>query len=278
MKKLLIGFLIITGLFSCDLEKEIQYDPVYDGGKIIIHGFISQNEGVRVIVRKSVPVNRTTENDIISGAQVFLFGDGKFNFNLAEVEPGYFVSPPESKLANGVAYMIRVVTDKNGIAESSTQLLIPEVILDSLIYEKSTHLTKSGKLKYYFKDPLVSANFYSFSYKEFDHNDLIGTFPYNNEFIMPYTSDISFNGTLWSEDMFYSPPSHRDTITITGRLYNISPEYMKFLESMDDYEYTRGDPFFDHTSPVFSNIKNGYGIFGSYTFSEKSLTYIITEK
>ena len=133
-------------------------------------------------------------------------------------------------------------------------------------------------MKYYFKDPLASVNFYSFSYKEFDHNDLIGTFPYNNEFIMPYTSDISFNGTLWSEDMFYSPPSHRDTITITGRLYNISPEYMKFLESMDDYEYTRGDPFFDHTSPVFSNIKNGYGIFGSYTFSEKSLTYIITEK
>ncbi len=278
MKILLIDFLIITGLFSCDLEKEIEYDPVYDGGKIIIHGFISQNEGVRVIVRKSVPVNRTTENDIISDAQVLLFGDGTFNLNLTEVEPGYFVSPPESKLATGVAYMIRVVTDKNGEAESSTQLLLPEVILDSLIYEKSTQLTKSGKLKYYFKDPLASVNFYSFSYKEFDHNDLIGTFPYNNEFIMPYISDIAFNGTLWSEDMFYYPPSNRDTITITGRLYNISPEYMKFLESMDDYEYTRGDPFFDHTSPVFSNIKNGYGIFGSYTFSEKSLTYIITEK
>ena len=278
MKRLLVYILAIAGLISCDLEKELAFDPVYDGGKIIIHGFISPNEGARVLIRKSVPVNRATEDDIIPGAQVLLYGDDEFKFSLNEVEPGYFISPPDSLLSEGVAYMLRVVTEELGVAESNIQYILPEVILDSIVYVKNIPPAQAGRLKYYLNDPERIVNNYTISYREFSHDILIGSYPYSQEFIMPYFNDNEFNGRLYIRDINYYTPFDYDTVRVIGRLYNISAEYMKFLESLDDYQYTWGDPFFDHTTPVYSNIKNGYGIFGSYTYSEKSVTYIKTIK
>jgi len=278
MKRLLVYILAIAGLISCDLEKEIAFDPVYDGGKIIIHGFISPNEGVRMLLRKSVPVNRATEDDIITGAQVLLYGDNEFKFSLNEVEPGYFISPSDSILSEGVAYMVRVITEDLGVAESNIQYILPEVILDSIVYVKNIPPAQAGRLKYYLNDPEGIVNNYTISYKEFSRDILIGSYPYSQEFIMPYFNDNEFNGRLYIRDINYYTPFDYDTVRVIGRLYNISAEYMKFLESLDDYQYTWGDPFFDYTTPVYSNIKNGYGIFGSYTYSEKSTTYIKTIK
>ena len=267
--------MILIGMVSCELIKEIEFDPKYDGGKIIIHGFISPNDGVRVQINKSVPVNDTKMDDYIPDVQVVLYGNDIPIYNLIEADSGFFMSPQDSSLHEGVAYKIKVTTKDLGVAESGIQYILPEVIIDSLIYKKDTVTWKGERLLFYLNDPEESGNYYSIGYSAFYKDSLIESSFKAEAFVLRTFNDIQFNGEkIWEEISFYSSFYKYDTVQITGRLYNISGDFNHFLESLSEYEYTKETPFFDYTYPVYSNIKNGFGIFGSYSFSEKSLTRI----
>lgn len=275
MKQLVLYFVVILLLTSCELVKQIEFEPDYDGGKIIAHGFISKNSGVQVQISKSVPSNDTHQSSYIPDVQVTLYADNFPVSNLYETDSCFFISPDSIILKEGVAYKIIITTKDYGTAESGEQYILPSIDIDSLIYRKDTINWKGEKLLYSFYDPENNANYYSFYYDAFHDVDLIRSSKPDDSFILSYFDDRLFNGQkTWREESFYSTFYKFDTVLIVGRLFNISKEFKTFLESLNEYEYTKEDPFFEYTSPVYSNIKNGYGIFGSYTFSEKKITHI----
>lgn len=263
------------------MVKEIDFPSKFDGGKIVIHGYISPNDGVLIQVSKSVPVLETSSSDQIPGAQVFIYGDGIELARLVEIDSGLYSLPDKEILEQGIAYNIKVKTSLYGEAVTGPQYILPEIQIDTLEYLKDTITWHGEKLLYTFKDSAGVANFYSFHFEAFYHDSLI--LSYNPFKILEFASfnDINFPGKNTQEEYsFHSNFYHfqYDTVKIVGRLYNISPEFNTFIESLDEYDYTKESPFFDYTFPVFSNILNGYGFFGSYSFSEKKIDVLIKPK
>ncbi len=88
-------------------------------------------------------------------------------------------------------------------------------------------------------------------------------------------SDRSLDGSTLS--MNFYPPSQSsfwqypipetDTISIRLRLRTVDPDLGKFYESLDDQEWTEGDPSVEPVR-IWSNIEGGLGIFGSLGISE----------
>lgn len=183
MKKLIIVTILISCLASCELVREVDFNPYYDGGKIIIHGFISQNDGVQVQVNKTVPVNNTEIADYLPDAQIILFADNIPQFNLIQADSGFFVSPDNTDLFEDVAYKIKVITKDYGVAESGIQYILPGISIDSLTYKKDTITWKGEKLLYYFNDPYKTSNYYSFYYTAFHQNSIISSSKPTNDFI-----------------------------------------------------------------------------------------------
>jgi len=276
MNKLKISIILMTlSLTSCELIDEINFDPYYDGGKINVHGLISYNEGIKVQVTKTVPVNDTGNDDFIPGAKVILYANNIPICDLIESDSSYFISPDSLSLEEGVAYKIKVVTQNNGEAESGVQYLMPQVEIDSLICKKDTITWRGEKILYMFSDPAGVNNSYSFYYYILHDDSMIYSSKTERYFNLNYFDDGLFRGDkVWKDEGFTSYFIKYDTIQIVGRLFNISEELKRFLESLDEYEYTRENPFFDYTTPVYTNIRNGYGIFGSYSFHERQITYI----
>ncbi len=53
-------------------------------------------------------------------------------------------------------------------------------------------------------------------------------------------------------------------------LYNLSPELFYFLESLSVQEFSLQDELEDPTM-VYSNIVDGFGVFGAYSKKSKSI-------
>ena len=218
MKPLLI-IIIISLMTSCELVKQIEFEPDYDGGKIIAHGFISKNDGVQVQISKSVPSNDTHQSSYIPDVHVTLYADNFPVCSLVETDSCFFTSPGSMILKEGVAYKIIIVTNDFGTAESGEQYILPYIDIDSLIYIKDTVNWKGEKLLYSFFDPVNSANYYSFYYDAFHADDLISSSKPDDSFILSYFDDRLFNGQkTWREESFYSTFYKFDTVLIVGRL------------------------------------------------------------
>jgi hypothetical protein len=55
-------------------------------------------------------------------------------------------------------------------------------------------------------------------------------------------------------------------------LYHLSPHLVQYIFSREENFFSEDDPFSEYPIPVFSNIRKGYGFFGSYATD----TYIIS--
>jgi hypothetical protein len=53
--------------------------------------------------------------------------------------------------------------------------------------------------------------------------------------------------------------------------YHLDPAAFFYFKSLQDYEYTRGQIMNDPTI-IYSNIQNGYGVFGAYATDTLTIT------
>lgn len=260
-------------LNSCELEKELDFKGnVAFTPAIVIHGFISPNDGVRVAISKSAPINDINYDTSISDATVILIENGVYKFDLIETEPGFFISPEGFVPDENLGYQVKVSAQGLKDVTSSVQYLMEPVDVDSLFIIRDTATFRGNQLFFRFKDPGEVQNFYHF--KQAVSDVPLYDYLYSEELSHIYGSieDKDFNGLTAKYNMRADYDlSHPNDSILTLFLFNLSPDFNSFLQSMSEYDYTNRDPYFSVTTTIFSNIKGGYGFFASYTYTVKHL-------
>ncbi len=268
----IIYFLILIVTLSCDQDQEIDFK--YNSLKspqLVLHGFISPNTGVQVNLDRTIDMN-SNKKLFIEDATVSLYKDGAYFTDLIEKDTGFYVFEDVSLLDQNSSYQIYASAPGFEQVYSSDQYILPEVIIDSLALVKDTIENSGYSLRFYFNDDQNRIEYYKVIYNKFTQPvDSLVLWP-DGSFILTSSKAKTQSCCRIVESIeYYSRYKDPDTVYVTGYLINISEDFHRFTESLDDYYYTREDIFFPVTSPVYSNINGGYGIFGSYTSSSKIL-------
>jgi hypothetical protein len=89
-------------------------------------------------------------------------------------------------------------------------------------------------------------------------------------------SDMNFNGTNKTL-LFYAESGSLDPQTTPGglrratvELLHINKDYYKYIKSLNSYENASGNPFAEPVN-LYSNVKNGYGLFTTYAMTVDSI-------
>lgn len=266
MKKNITLFLLLALIMlSCELSKEIDYSTVYEGDRLIVHGFISPQNGARVILKKSVAPNNVLSDDKVQNATVVLYEDEMAIQQLQKIDDYHYETEADFIPKNGKKYSVKVEAQNFSITSSNSQPVFAPVSIDSLkiIIEENT----------YYENLVVwftNRNFFGETYyiKMYYYLDgIIDSSYVDHELFNPYglLKNI-IEGTNSVEFQLYD---EYDSLKV--ELYTLSPDLASFLESSQNYDSSKEDPFFEQTYPVFSNIFNGYGVFASYSFSSKTI-------
>lgn len=86
-------------------------------------------------------------------------------------------------------------------------------------------------------------------------------------------SDATFNGGQCIFDAStYNPAQSTDSTIVVVSLMSLSEDYFKYKLSLEKYQETAGDPFAQPVQ-VYSNVENGFGIFGGYSVYRDSLFF-----
>lgn len=258
---------------SCELEKELEFKGYGEfSPAIVVHGFISPNNGVEVAIRKTQEVDKVNSYPYLDDAGIVLFEDGLPLFHLTEIDSGFFVSPYGFTPSTGKGYHIEASAPGFEKASSATQFILPEIPVDSLVLINDSISHQGHFLRFRFNDPPDINNYYHVNYMSSESPEPVYNAAEKASFILGSFDDVEFDGdSTWQTVQYYDNINSPENIVINLYLFNISEEFNKFLNSLDEYEYTRQTIFFPVTSPVYSNITGGFGIFTSYTYTSKHL-------
>lgn len=154
-------------------------------------------------------------------------------------------------------YLLRVEdTATNRIATATTRFL-PQIPIDTVLYLLNDSLQAAMLL--YFYDPKPDTNYYKPWFANaaniFDRDSL-----YTWEF-----GDKALGNDRTSVGMDYH---YRLNDTVVARLYHISREYYRFLDTVDDAADASSGPF-TRPARIESNIQGGTGIFTALTYDQR---------
>lgn len=249
---------------SCEMVKEIDYDTVYEGDKIVVHGFISPQDGVQIIVKKTVPPNKVNADDRLEHAIIDLYEDGINVESLIVVNDYLYTTHSKFLPKVGSLYYISVEASGMPKAVSAPQTIIFPSEIDSL-YIKVEELTRFGNLIVSFYDNQLYEQAYYIKPFYFIEGTINSTRSVGSEIFNPYGL---IDKTVFGVNSIEYPVGHISNFdSIRVELYTLSSDLKKYLKSIQYYESSKEDPFFEQTYPVFSNISGGYGIFASYSYT-----------
>lgn len=298
IKNTLLGHLaVILLLASC--EKEIKFKQKEVEPKIVINA-LQHPDSVWVInVSGSTSILDKNKPDSLPNATVSIKDEGG---NVLEVlnhhSDGNFISTQGNKPLVGKTYQLEVSHINYKTVEATATFPSPvpfEIVDTSKVSFKSE---ESMRVKIRFADPIAESNYYfikvmvtykSYWFDEFGNmidsvyniypesigsNDLnVENLDENNSKAMElYVKDNLINGKTTEIDLYlnYFLFQHSEYTNITIFFASSSKEYYLHKISKNKYDATQGNPFAEPVI-IYSNIKNGIGIFAGYSYSAISL-------
>ena len=261
--------MLITVVFaSCDLEKEIELElPEYER-QTVVECYLEPGQPFALLLTKSdgffssfgdldqsfltnlleegAEINIKYGNETIVLANEFSFNPftGKlFNYSSSEIVPEDFNSE----------FSLEVKTADGELITSKTKIMSLTPI-DSLLieFEPFTDVDTAARVLAYTKDDLDIANFYRFILA-------IGTDPVvEQDFVVDdelLESEISIYGTNYS----FNPGD-----TITSTFIQISEDYYRFKNSVDNSIASNGNPF-GQPGVISSNVEGEGSPMGIFT-------------
>ncbi len=274
-----------TLLFSC--EKEIPLDAEQKVPRIVVNSIFGDGDTIYVHVSESRDVLYEGDLPNLTTAVVKLQdANGNTLGDFTHLGDGIY------KLANyipvaGQTYSLLV--SNTGFDQVEAQTKTPAVITIS----STDTLRKNDEMNYSIKfsdDPSITnyyaiaieqitiGDFYKFSDYYFETSEIFtqngsadvdGT-KYGSIFLF---SDATFSGGQCDFDASnYVPAESIDSTIIVVSLMSLSEDYFKYKLSLEKYQETAGDPFAQPVQ-VYSNVENGFGIFGGYSVYRDTLFF-----
>jgi hypothetical protein len=295
MKQLISYTLILFVFFSC--QKVLDLDADTKKSKLVVNTLFSEEKEWRIELTKSLSVLDGGELSFIDNAQVNILDE---NNNLVESLPygfGYYKSALGLKPIAGKKYKIEV-SAPNFTAVSAADFcpsIVPILNIDT-----SFVITAFAEKKYTatinFQDPPNTENFYGIelevsSYTRtyfpalgiwdttFNSSDKVylsssdplidngGTDSYSQTLTF---KDNLFNGqqkSLSVNYMIYESGSPNQFFVKNLRLSSYTEASYNYSKSIEAYLNTEGNPFAEPVQ-VYSNVDNGFGIFGGQSSYE----------
>ncbi|HIP47818.1 MAG TPA: DUF4249 family protein [Lutibacter sp.] len=266
--KLFPIYLMLFFLMACDTEKTIDYAAFYEGDKIVVHGFVNLEKGVRVFVKKTLAPDNINGNDKIVNAKVYLHENGNKILSLESENDYFFVTPNSFFVDPNYKYHISVESPTLSNVYSKQQQIPQITSIDSLKLVVKEY--EPSFLKLYYNNQSIDNGYYLKIY-EYQEGIIVDSLDYSSSLFDPY--NLITHKTTGVKSYKYRTSSEIDSLKVI--LHTLSPDLIEFCTSYQSYDWTSEDPFYEYTYPVFSNIENGYGLFASFSFDTKTL---VTEK
>ncbi|MGK0363892.1 MAG: hypothetical protein ACI85O_000946 [Saprospiraceae bacterium] len=272
MKSIYIYILLLTTILfaSCNLEKEIELElPEYER-QTVIECYLEPGLPFSLLLTKSdgffssfgdldesfltnlleegaeVSIKYGTETVTLANEFSFNFFTGKlFNYSSSEIVPEDFASE----------FSLEIKTASGEIITSQTKIM-PQTPIDSLLiqFEPFTDVDTAARVLTYTTDDLDVANFYRFILATGADAIVEQDFVVDDELL---ESEISVFGTNYS----FNPGD-----TITSTFIQISEDYYRFKNSVDNSVASNGNPF-GQPGVISSNVEgegNPLGIFTGF--------------
>lgn len=192
--------------------------------------------------------------------------------------------------------VIRIVAYKEGFAPVEAQTVIPTRVTIERVALKYNAYTTENNMTYHelsltFSDPESEVNFYELSASPGDclntSESFISSLPYYppdydvwavslNDL---YFTDETFNGEVTTVVAYFYTGSYVQEGRFPQEIYlrSISEGYYRYkTSSLEQHYMRRSSSYFKQSEPVevYTNVKNGYGMFGALQSSTKHLMIV----
>jgi hypothetical protein len=285
MKKYFAILFLMTLILSCTKEAKIKLPTQEE--KLVVTCFISPADTVlTAVVRSSSPkYNVRKSNSIVEGitnAEVIISSDqgtGKFNYD--KTSACYTLSPTDFAIFPGKKYFLTVKTpdgkqtSANTIVPSDT-LPIKQFEVKMNYNEDSTQLDMNtlgevaaikGRTNYvaiFFRQIYVPSD--TSIYSDYDPYENMGYGTFDDDEKQPHDSFV-----FQSRDGGYSGQSYFTQFYSDFWVLNCSKEFYLYNRSLQLASEVNDNPFGDPVF-VYSNMDKGFGCFGAYMITKRSIS------
>jgi len=308
MKRIVLYTLISILAVAC--EKTVTVNIPKKDPKLVVNGLLVKGETISMHVGKSRgvldPDNFTTsliEQYTVKNALVALFENGISIDTLQYRASDYTYYSPRNRVArDGATYMIRATAPGFTMAAEAESQVPSQSVIAGIVWNRRVRNDADGypldDIIIRLNDPASERNFYlvqvhgASPYTQYgffcvsstdkDLEPTAETDPLDpdncydaNRMLM---NDQNFNGGFKQLKLSVSSsildiqfnPSTGGMSRAYVKVYRITEDQFRFLKSMDTYDAGSENPFAEPTN-VFTNVKNGYGIFSIATVAVDSL-------
>lgn len=266
--KLISKFPIVICLlisFSCEMETSYVSKklPVFKE-YLMVHGTISIEDGVNVYIQPSIPLGSDL-TDTLSGIIVNLYCNDSLLSNLYTYDYHFFHLPATLSLSIEGSYYVEILGYQNLIIKSIPQYLPLKPSFDSIIFKKYV-LANRHEISYSFFDVSEETDYYYIKVLQYADSIMLSEdlpwFDWSNIIFDNIQQQKRISGRF----QFINIDTSVNKIEV--RLYHLSESIVQFLSSISENSRTEDDAYMEEVVPVYSNIENGYGIWGAYAYSK----------
>ncbi len=291
-------------IISTSCIKELDYSDVPFTSRLVLSSIINPDSLIKVHVGKTIAITDTS-SVIVENTGVFLFENGVPIDTLDYQSDGWYVSDVYPQ----VGFNYRLETHHPAFSSVSSECIVPPPPqIDSLFFTVGEMLDQEGlpltRFTLRLNDPDPNINYYELilysgnpldaiiqptqltRITQLDDPTLIADANWNYAPSTLFFSDALFNGMNGEVSfnlMWGGYPSAGDPPYYI-ELRNISSSYYQYLKSWSVHRFNQNstqntrDPltllFQGDPVELYSNVNNGYGIFGAYNQTLMDATYI----
>jgi hypothetical protein len=289
MKKLIIGFILLWSMSSCDSENFftpiVEIDlPAHKSKIVVMADWAPLQDSLRVFVTQSKSFLDTTslkqELDTIAGVEVRVYRNDVLWATLTSSQNGFYTAAKQILANDFSTYRLEVKSPKHTTV-TATQTLPKAVPIEQFTFKKNAITEFGSKRDLYtlsFNDPADAENYYKgfaeYINPAFNFLSQLQAMG-NSDGTGNLLTDKAFNGKSyqWFATADFWNPQMIAGDTIRVQLISISKERFLYDKSYTLFENARNNPF---SEPVllYSNITNGYGYFSIQAHpSEKFIVF-----
>jgi hypothetical protein len=272
----ILSFILCISLSSCIEKTEIEIPSLNDDSKLVIYGALTPGSDVQIFVAKTFP---SLTDTIVSDEDIFLFEADVRIYNKIwndtlrlqlnnDTVPYYSNTNTDLEFLKGETYELFVNVDGftpvwastciptlKAVWEDDWKLTTVSVEIDGDYYDQYIFIG-SWKIPIGDQYQFISTNFIAQDYSTRDAY----SFNYNQEdSLAVYESEPN---SLWTDF------THIKTlVTADEHFYKYAEYYTFFNEVANDIHYANDGIYVDlfrGIMPEYTNIEDGYGVFGSY--------------
>lgn len=276
LKNILFIFFIAFSIVGCDKQQIIKFPLPYDGDILVLQAILSEQEGIEAYVTHTVRPDQQDRTPETVEAELTVFENGEIIDTLNHNIEGYYCSSINFLPKYGSNYSILVKAPGFKDILTPVQTILPPIYFDEVKLISGINSEYRTLVFQFSKSSIKSIFAYGIRVVYYDEDGLFLT--QSHEKINPFGFILSNNfvSDTYSNSLEIGMLQRRvgnlefeKVGSIDLQLIVYSQELVRYMETIVFDEGGRYDPY-SLPVPIYSNIENGVGIFGSFAYSVES--------